>query len=111
MGPLCHRIPVRQDEPMSIYAVTYTYRDLPDLRAGALAEHRAFLADLGAAGRLLGAGAYTAGDPGALLVFRTGTRDELDTLLASDPFARVGLISATDVREWGLMLGPWADGL
>ena len=93
---------------MTTFAVTYSYRDLPDVRAAALAEHRAYLADRAAAGQLLGAGAYAEGAPGALLVFRTDGRAELDTVLAGDPFTRVGLLEAVDVRVWGLTIGPWA---
>ena len=93
---------------MTIFAVQYQYNDLPDVRAAALMEHRAFLAALAADGRLLGAGAYTGGVPGALLVFDVAGRVALDAVLASDPFAHVGLLASTDVREWSITSGPWA---
>jgi uncharacterized protein YciI len=95
---------------MSIFAVEYTYRDLPDVRALALARHRAYLGTLAEDGRLLGSGPYTDGSPGALLVFRVDGRAALDALLAADPFAVVDLIAETRVRTWDLILGRWANG-
>ncbi|PVU81292.1 hypothetical protein DDP54_15415 (plasmid) [Cellulomonas sp. WB94] len=96
---------------MSIFAVEYTYNDLPDLRTQELARHRAYLGSLAEDGRLLGSGPYTDGSPGALLVFRVDGRAALDTLLAADPFAVVGLIAEARVRTWDLVLGGWADGV
>ena len=59
---------------------------------------------------LLGSGPFEDGAPGALLVFGTADRAQLDTVLAADPFALEGLIAETDVREWDVVLGPWATG-
>jgi hypothetical protein len=95
---------------MSIFAVEYTYRDLPDVRAAALAEHRTYLGTLAEDGRLLGSGAYADGSPGALLVFRVEDRAALDPLLAADPFVAAGLLAETRVRTWNLIIGGWADG-
>jgi uncharacterized protein YciI len=96
---------------MSIFAVEYTYRDLPEVRAAALAEHRAYLGSLADDGRLLGSGPYSDGAPGALLVFRTEGRDALDALLAADPFVAAGLLAGTRVRTWDLIIGGWASGV
>ena len=43
---------------------------------------------------LLGSGPFVDGAPGALLVFGTADRAELDAILAADPFAVEGLIAA-----------------
>ena len=96
---------------MSIFAVEYSYHDLPELRSQTVARHRAYLGSLAEDGRLLGSGPYTDGSPGALLVFRVDGRPALDALLAADPFAVVGLITETRVRTWDLILGGWADGV
>jgi len=93
---------------MSIFAVEYHYHDLPDVRAAALAEHRAYVQSLADDGRLLGSGPYVGGAPGALLVFRVDGPESLDTVLAADPFARVGVLSRTAVHEWDLLSGLWA---
>jgi uncharacterized protein YciI len=96
---------------MSIFAVEYTYRDLPDVRAAALADHRTYLGSLARDGHLLGSGPYTDGSPGALLVFRAEARAPLDALLAADPFVAAGLLAGTRVRAWDLIIGAWADGV
>lgn len=94
---------------MPTFAVQYTYDARRDLQDAVRPEHRAYLGGLAADGSLLGSGPYTEGAPGALLVFRARDRDELDGLLAGDPFARAGVISATTVRTWDIVLGPWAE--
>ena len=57
---------------------------------------------------LLGSGPFADGEPGAMLVFGTADRVELDAILAADPFAIEGIIAQTDVREWDVVLGPWS---
>ena len=94
---------------MSIYAVRYAYDDRTDLRMAARPNHRAWLARLAAAGVVLASGPLTGGEPGALLVLRAASRDELEALLAQDPLASEGLIARVEAREWEQVLGPWAD--
>jgi uncharacterized protein len=98
-----------QDGPVSIYAVRYTYDDRIEHRMAVRPAHRAWLARQLDAGTLLASGPLTDGEPGALLVFRADTRDELEALLAQDPFATEGVVAATEAREWEQVLGPWAD--
>ena len=93
---------------VTVYAVRYTYDDRSDHRLGVRPRHRAWLAERLAAGDLLASGPFADGEPGALLVFRAASRDEVDALLALDPFAAEGVVAATDVREWEQVLGPWA---
>jgi len=93
---------------MTVFAVRYTYDERSAQRDAARPEHRAYLARLADDGLLLGSGPLTDGEPGALLVFAAGSREELDRLLADDPFARGGLVAATEVRTWDLVIGPWA---
>lgn len=95
---------------MSLYAVQYHYDHRADLQAEVRPSHREYLSGVADAGQLLGSGPYLSGDPGALLVFRAEDRAELDRLLAGDPFAAAGVIARTEVREWNLVLGPWAQG-
>ncbi|WP_087508236.1 YciI family protein [Cellulomonas iranensis] len=93
---------------MTTFAVHYTYDERADVRDTVRPEHRAWLAQQADAGALLGSGPFTDGDPGALLVFRATDEAALRLLLAQDPFAREGLVAATDVRAWDVVLGPWA---
>jgi uncharacterized protein YciI len=96
---------------MTTFAVQYTYDQRSDLRDETRPAHRDYLAGLAAQGHLLGSGPYADGAPGALLVFAAADRAALDALVAEDPFSRAGIIADLQVREWTLVLGPWADGL
>ncbi len=93
---------------MPIYAVQYAYDDRRDLQDEVRPAHRAYLGGLADQGLLLGSGPYTAGEPGALLVFRVEDRAQLDALLDADPFAGAGVIGSVGVRPWNIVLGPWA---
>lgn len=93
---------------MAIFAVRYTYDQRADVRDAVRPEHRDYLRGLADAGSLHGSGPFADGEPGALLVLDAPDRAALDALLAADPFAREGLIGRTDVREWSLLIGPWA---
>lgn len=93
---------------MTVYAVRYTYNDHTEHRLVVRPTHRAWLAERLAAGELLASGPFTDGEPEALLVFRAGSRDELDAMLGRDPFADADVIAAIEVREWEQVLGPWA---
>ncbi|MBO3087079.1 YciI family protein [Cellulomonas dongxiuzhuiae] len=93
---------------MSIFAVRYTYDERAEVRDAVRPEHRAWLAELATAGVLLGSGPFIDGEPGALLVLQAPDESALRTVLAQDPFARDGLVAATEVRGWNLVLGPWS---
>ena len=94
---------------MTVYAVRYTYTDDTAHRLVVRPVHRTWLAERLAAGDLLASGPFAdEGKPGALLVFRAGSRPDLDEILAHDPFAVEGVVAAVAVREWEQVLGPWA---
>jgi uncharacterized protein YciI len=96
---------------MTTFAVRYTYDQRSDVQDEVRPEHRAYLADLADRGLLHGSGPFTDGAPGALLAFETTDRTALEVLLADDPFARAGVIAEVEIREWKLVIGPWAAGL
>jgi len=96
---------VRQDDAMPTYAVRYTYDERTDVRDRVRPAHREYLLSQK---QLLGSGPFVDGASGALLVFGTADRAELDAILAADPFEIEGIIAETDVREWEVVLGPWS---
>jgi uncharacterized protein YciI len=96
---------------MTTFAVQYTYDQRADLRDEIRAAHLDYLLGLAERGLLLGSGPYADGPDGALLVFAAADRAVLDGLVAADPFAQAGIIADLQVREWTLVLGPWAAGL
>ncbi|MFT3662651.1 MAG: YciI family protein [Gordonia sp. (in: high G+C Gram-positive bacteria)] len=94
---------------MPNYAVEYTYDpDLADLRTEHRPVHRAWLAEAYDAGDVLAVGAYLDGS-GALLVVRADDEEAAAALLAKDPFATVGAIADTRIREWMNFRGPFGD--
>ncbi len=92
---------------MPTYAVRYRYVDDSDALARHRPEHRAYLRSLAEAGHLLGSGPFT-DSPGALLVFTAERAGVVADWLASDPFARAGLVADAEIRAWDIVLGPWA---
>lgn len=100
---------------MTVYAVQYTYDQRTSDRDAVRPAHRAFLADLLAAGTLLASGPFTGptagveGEPdGALLVVRADSPDHAAAVLDADPFALSGLVADRSVRPWQPVFGPWA---
>lgn len=102
---------------MSAFAVLYTYDDRTQERDRVRPDHRAFLAELYAAGTLLASGPFTGptvgpegeGEPdGALLLVRADDAAAAAALLDRDPFATQGLITHRAVRPWDAVFGPWS---
>ena len=95
---------------MPVYAVTYSYDDRTDVRMQARPEHRAFLTSLYDQGIVLAAGAWADdGAPGGLLVARADSPEDVAAALDDDPYRRVGVLAARDIREWDQLLSPWSD--
>ncbi|MEU4896513.1 YciI family protein [Streptomyces sp. NPDC044780] len=92
---------------MATFAVTYTYaEDSARARDQHRPEHKSFLESQVDAGRLRVSGPFGPdGAPGALLVFRAESADELATLLDQDPFHREGLIAERTIRDWQIFFG------
>ncbi|MBT0567887.1 YciI family protein [Williamsia sp. CHRR-6] len=92
---------------MPVFAVEYHYDpDLAGVRDEHRPAHRAWLADLVAAGTVLESGPYPDGS-GALLLFTGTDIDDVTTVLANDPFAAAGAIADTRVTEWRPIMGPF----
>lgn len=66
--------------------------------------HRQFMNNLEAKGiSRLGGPLEGTGD--VLLVFRSGSRDAVDQLLAADPWTSSGLLTTTRIARWDLRIG------
>ena len=92
---------------MAHFVVSYAYSapeaDLATLRS----EHREYLA--GADGLVLSGPADSG--RGAVLVFEADGIDEVEAIVAGDPFVAAGFVGEHDVRDWKPILGPLADHL
>ncbi|HEY3530218.1 MAG TPA: YciI family protein [Nocardioides sp.] len=84
-----------------MYAVQLAYSDDPDdtTRLGLRPGHRERLAGLAAEGKLLAGGPWP-DDSGALLVFIVADREELDAIMAADPYYSAPGVTVTSVKEW-----------
>jgi uncharacterized protein YciI len=70
-----------------------------DERLAARPAHREKLATLHGEGVVKMAGPL-ADDSGAVLIVDLGTRDEVDDLLADDPYYATDGVTVADIREW-----------
>jgi len=91
---------------MALYAVIYRYAD----DAAALDEHRPshrdHLRKLYEAGQLLVSGPLAeGGGPGALLIFRAESAEQVAQWLDGDPFTVLGLIVEREIRAWNPAFG------
>jgi len=94
----------------AMYAVQLAFSDDPARFEGRPA-HRERLAGLATDGRLLAAGPWS-DDTGALLVFVVDTREELDAIMAADPYYRTPGVTVASVEEWNPVTRHHAlDGL
>lgn len=92
---------------MTIYAVTYHYGASPEELDAIRPTHRAWLAEQLQQGRLLASGPMV-GMPTALLIWRSDSLEELNSLLNQDPFDQAGFISERTITEWNPVFGPWS---
>jgi uncharacterized protein YciI len=92
-----------------MYAVVLTFTDDP-ARLELRPSHRERLTALVADGRLLAAGPW-ADDTGSLLVFLVNGHDDLDAILAADPYYSAPGVTVT-THEWSPVIRhPALDGL
>ncbi|GAA4285460.1 hypothetical protein GCM10022261_29910 [Brevibacterium daeguense] len=95
---------------MAIFAVTYEYGPDTERRMAARPAHRKWQAHLNETGVLLSSGPLEdAGVPGGLLILQADERSNIEDILAQDPYAAEGVITATTIRQWNPVFGPWAE--
>ena len=95
---------------MPVFAVTYTYGPDTDSRMGHRPAHRQWQSELHEAGTILASGPLDDEPrPGGLLLMQAADRAEIERLLASDPYASLGVIDDTAIRQWTPVFGPFAE--
>jgi uncharacterized protein YciI len=86
--------------PAKTFVVSYTYvPEIAERRRPHRADHLAHLQRACDEGRLVLAGATADPVDGAILVVEADSPGEVFAWVASDPYARAGLIQAVSVRE------------
>ncbi|SFT91832.1 hypothetical protein SAMN04487904_11356 [Actinopolyspora lacussalsi subsp. righensis] len=91
---------------MATFVVHIRYGEDRELLERVRPEHRDYSKALSDRGVLLAGGPFVDGD-GAMLVYETTDRAELDHILTEDPYAREGVLRETTVREWKAVAGSW----
>ncbi len=86
---------------MPYFAVTYDYSAAEDELATLRSVHREYLAGLD---ELVISGPAASGR-GALLVFRADSAEQVEALVAADPFVVEGCVGERSVRDWKPVLG------
>ena len=66
--------------------------------------HRQYLAGLLASGKLAISGPFV-DDSGALIVYEAGSKEEAETLIAADPFSKVGVFAHWRIKPWNVVMG------
>ncbi|HEV2783650.1 MAG TPA: YciI family protein [Actinophytocola sp.] len=92
---------------MTWFTVETRYTEDRDRLAAVRPGHRDYLGRLADEGKVLAGGPF-ADDKSGLAVYRVADADELDRLLAEDPYTTEGIAAERVVREWKITLGPWA---
>ncbi len=88
---------------MARFLVTTTFASA-EKRMEHRAEHRVYLNQLVAEGKLLMAGPF-ADEKGGIIVFEAVDQAEVESMMANDPFTINGVFATTDIREWSLVAG------
>lgn len=91
---------------MAIFAVQYFYMADPEELAAIRPEHRIWLGKLLDEGVMLASGPMV-DYPGALLIFKANSAEELAALLDHDPFDIAGFIGERTIGEWNPVFGPF----
>ena len=93
---------------MSVFVVTYAYSvdeiELNQIRP----THRAWLQEQLDAGALLASGPMI-DRQAALLIWKSSSIEELNSLLDQDPFEIAGMIGERTIEAWNPVFGPFSN--
>jgi uncharacterized protein YciI len=92
---------------MAIFAVTYAYSASEAELAEIRPTHREFFKELLEQQTLLASGPMV-DRPGALLIVRADSVEQVAEILDQDPFDIAGYIGERAIAEWNPVFGPWS---
>jgi len=84
------------------YAAIVQYTPDASTIANARPAHRQYLSGLQAQGKLVISGPF-ADDGGGLLVYEAETPQQVETMIAEDPFALHGVFVSWEIRPWNVV--------
>jgi uncharacterized protein YciI len=91
---------------MAWYTVDTTYIEDREKLLAVRPQHRDYLHALAADGIIIAAGPW-GDDSGGFAVYEVADRDQLDQLLADDPYTTEGVSAGREIKEWKITLGAW----
>ena len=89
---------------MAITVLEYRFSPDNEERLAVRARHRGYLEQLNRTGHVVAAGPFD-DDSGALILYSVFGRDELDRLLAEDPYVQADVFGERIVRGWRPFIG------
>jgi uncharacterized protein len=89
---------------MALFALEYRFPPDNERRLAVRPQHRAYLEQLSRSGYVVAAGPFDK-DDGALILYSVSGRDELDRLLAEDPYVRADVFGERIVQGWRPFIG------
>ena len=92
---------------MAKFVALLEFTDAEELRLQTRPTHREYLRALFDQGKLAMSGPW-ADDTGAMLIYETADLDEARRLLDADPYRAAGVIAEARIKEWRVVLGPFA---
>ena len=84
------------------YAAIVEYTSDASVIAGARPAHRVYLSSLQEQGKLVISGPF-ADDRGGLLVYEADTSEQVESMIAQDPFATSGVFVSWEIRPWNVV--------
>ena len=92
---------------MAWFTVDTTYTDDTALLDAVRPAHREWLSGHVESGRVLGGGPWADGS-GGFFILAAADAAEVDEVLAKDPYTTERVAASRVIREWTIVLGPWA---
>lgn len=94
---------------MALYTVRMDHRDASGWNEHVV-PHLHYLKSLIDRGSLIASGPLRdAGHHAGFLIFKAASREDVERLVADDPFAKEGLISDLRIEEWDPLFGALGD--
>ncbi|QWW20525.1 hypothetical protein I6B53_05555 [Schaalia sp. 19OD2882] len=91
---------------MAVFAVEYVYDpSASETMERIRPDHRAYLGSLAERGVNVASGPWVGSGPGALVIMRADSAEQVEALLDKDPFKVAGVITGRIVREWNPVIG------
>ena len=92
---------------MARFVALLEFSDDEALRLQTRPTHRAYLRSLFDQGKLAMSGPWT-DDTGAMLIYEAADLEEAQRLLDADPYRAAGVIVDARIKEWKVVMGPFA---